>query len=120
MTVNGWQQGWVLPRAPQPITLSFTSNGLYRAGLIGGLALLPLLALLAFIPVRRPRRTDEAAPMPVAATTGDDERRGSGGRRGNITNPGVIVGGAALGLRYLLRNRERLCDAATVQSPPAV
>jgi arabinofuranan 3-O-arabinosyltransferase len=28
--------------------------------------------------------------------------------------PGVIVGGAALGLRYLLRNREKLCETVTV------
>ena len=27
---------------------------------------------------------------------------------------GVIVGGAALGLRYLLRRREKLCEAVTV------
>jgi arabinofuranan 3-O-arabinosyltransferase len=28
--------------------------------------------------------------------------------------PGVIVGGAALGLRYILRRREKLCEAVTV------
>jgi arabinofuranan 3-O-arabinosyltransferase len=28
--------------------------------------------------------------------------------------PGVIVGVAALGLRYLLRNREKLCETVTV------
>ena len=35
------------------VTLSFPSNATYRAGLVGGLALLPLLVLLAFLPVRR-------------------------------------------------------------------
>ena len=64
VTVNGWQQGWVLPPGTEgPVTLAFTSNALYRAGLIGGLALLPLLALLAFLPVRRrrPSRTRQRA-----------------------------------------------------------
>ena len=37
------------------VTLAFDSNALYRAGLVGGLALLPLLILLALLPVRRPR-----------------------------------------------------------------
>jgi arabinofuranan 3-O-arabinosyltransferase len=49
ITVNGWQQGWVVPaNASGPITLAFPSNTPYRLGLFGGLALLPLLALLAF------------------------------------------------------------------------
>jgi arabinofuranan 3-O-arabinosyltransferase len=28
--------------------------------------------------------------------------------------PGAVVGGAALGVRYLLRRREKLCEAVTV------
>ena len=48
VTVNGWQQGWVVPAGdPGNITLTFASNSLYRAGLALGLALLPLLAVLA-------------------------------------------------------------------------
>ena len=114
VTVNGWQQGWVLPPgAAGPVTLSFTSNALYRAGLIGGLALLPLLALLAFLPVRRPGRTDEAAwpwrPGPVTTSVAVVSAAAV------ISGiPGVVVGGAALGLRYLLRYREKLCGAVTV------
>ncbi len=114
VTVNGWQQGWVLPPGTAgPVTLSFTSNTLYRAGLIGGLALLPLLALLAFLPVRRPQFTDEA-PRPwhpghvatnVAVVATVSVISGI---------PGVIVGGAAFGLRYILRRREKLCEAVTV------
>ena len=114
VTVNGWQQGWVVPPGTAgPVTLSFTSNALYRAGLIGGLALLPLLALLAFLPVRRPRRADEPA------------RPWQPGRRATSVAvvaaavvisgiAGAAVGGAALGLRYLLRRREKLCEAVTV------
>ncbi|MEU9805707.1 alpha-(1-_3)-arabinofuranosyltransferase [Mycobacterium sp. NPDC050853] len=52
--VNGWQQGWLVPAGDGgPITLTFGLNTWYRMGLVGGLALLPLLALLAFLPVRR-------------------------------------------------------------------
>ncbi|MDT5221155.1 MAG: arabinofuranan 3-O-arabinosyltransferase, partial [Mycobacterium sp.] len=48
VTVNGWQQGWVVPAGdPGNITLTFASNSLYRVGLALGLALLPLLAVLA-------------------------------------------------------------------------
>ena len=56
VVVNGWQQGWVIPAGTDgTITLAFDSNALYRAGLVGGLALLPVLILLALLPVRRPR-----------------------------------------------------------------
>ncbi|RUP00991.1 MAG: DUF3367 domain-containing protein [Mycobacterium sp.] len=49
VAVNGWQQGWVVPAgAADTITLTFTSNAIYRAGLGVGLSLLPLLAVLAF------------------------------------------------------------------------
>lgn len=54
VTVNGWQQGWVVPPGTSgPIVLEFASNTAYRIGLFGGLALLPLLALLAWLPIRR-------------------------------------------------------------------
>jgi arabinofuranan 3-O-arabinosyltransferase len=114
LTVNGWQQGWVLPPgAAGPVTLSFTSNALYRAGLIGGLALLPLLALLAFLPVRRPRPAEEAARpwQPGRVTTSVAVVAAAAAISGI---PGVIVGGAAVGLRYVLRNREKLCETVTV------
>jgi arabinofuranan 3-O-arabinosyltransferase len=68
--VNGWQQGWVVPAdASGPITLAFPSNTPYRLGLFGGLALLPLLALLAFWR-RKPQPNGQPAtlwqPGPVA------------------------------------------------------
>lgn len=51
--VNGWQQGWVLPAGDGgKITLTFGLNTWYRAGLFGGLALLPILACLALLPAR--------------------------------------------------------------------
>ncbi len=113
VTVNGWQQGWVLPAGTGgTITLTFASNSLYRAGLGGGLALLPLLALLALLPARRPPRDDPPSRPwtlgPLAAT-------------GVLAAGAVIAGvagfavfGVALGVQCLLRNRQRLCDRLTV------
>ncbi|MDR3658888.1 MAG: alpha-(1-_3)-arabinofuranosyltransferase, partial [Mycobacterium sp.] len=60
VTVNGWQQGWVLPAGTAgTVTLTFALNTPYRIGLFGGLALLPLLALLALLPARRPAPDDD-------------------------------------------------------------
>ncbi|WP_216636174.1 DUF3367 domain-containing protein [Mycobacterium sp. IS-3022] len=114
ITVNGWQQGWVLPPGTSgPVTLSFPSNGPYRVGLIGGLALLPVLALLAFLPARR--RQPPLDPVPVwrphaiavAAAT-----LAVGAAISGLA--GVVVVGVALGVRRLLRDREKLCEATTV------
>jgi arabinofuranan 3-O-arabinosyltransferase len=112
VAVNGWQQGWVVPAGnPGTITLTFASNSLYRAGLAVGLALLPLLALLAFWRTRR-RRADDAPAHPWAP--------GAWAAVGVLAAAAVIAGvagavvaGAALGLRYALRHRERLHDRAT-------
>ena len=62
------------------VTLSFGSNAVYRAGIIGGLALLPILALLAFVPARRPPAgpTRRGRGSPDAVAVG---RRGRGRRR---------------------------------------
>ncbi|ULE35568.1 alpha-(1-_3)-arabinofuranosyltransferase [Mycobacterium sp. IDR2000157661] len=114
VTVNGWQQGWVIPPgAPGPVTLSFPSNTPYRAGLIGGLALLPLLGLLALLPVRRRRPADEPPavwrPGPV---TGGLAVLAVGAVISGVV--GAVVMGAALALRYWLRDREKRCEAVTV------
>jgi arabinofuranan 3-O-arabinosyltransferase len=112
--VNGWQQGWVLPPGTEgPVTLTFPSNAPYRAGLIGGLALLPVLALLAFVPARRRTEPNEPARVwrpgrwPTSAAV-----LAVGALISGVA--GVIVVGLAVGLRYLLRNRERLRDTVTV------
>ena len=115
VTVNGWQQGWMIPAgtAPGTVTLAFESNALYRTGLVGGLALLPLLVLLALLPVRRPQPPDEPArpwrPGPVATGLGV---LAVGAVISGVA--GVVVVGAAMGVRYLLRRRQKLCDAVTV------
>ncbi|MGE2725252.1 alpha-(1-_3)-arabinofuranosyltransferase domain-containing protein [Mycolicibacterium pulveris] len=114
VTVNGWQQGWVLPaQTSGTVTLTFASNTFYRAGLIGGLALLPVLALLALLPARR--RLEPVDPPRVwrpgrMATT--VAVLGVGAVVSGAA--GVVVVGAALLVRHVLRNREKLCDAVTV------
>ena len=112
LAVNGWQQAWVVPAGTSgTITLSFAPNSLYRVGLAGGLALLPLLALLAWWPQRR-RSTDPAAcpwtpglwaAVPVLAA-------------GAVIAgaAGVAVFGAALGLRWVLRTSPQRRDSATL------
>jgi len=112
LAVNGWQQGWVVPAGTSgTVTLSFAPNALYRIGLAGGLALLPLLAVLAWWPARR--RTDDPAAKPWAPglwavipilVVG-----------AVIAGPaGFVVFGAALGLRWALRTRSHRRDAVTL------
>jgi arabinofuranan 3-O-arabinosyltransferase len=113
IAVNGWQQGWLVPAGdPGTITLTFASNALYRVGLAVGLALLPLLAMLALWRRRGAHLDDDAAPpwspgawAAVAVLTAGTLIAGVAGA--------VMVGGA-LGLRYALRDRERLRDRVTV------
>ena len=113
VAVNGWQQGWVVPAGTSgTITLTFAPNSLYRAGLAGGLALLPLLALMAWWPQRRRPRDDPAArpwaPGPWAAVA----VLTAGAVIAGVV--GVLVFGAALGLRWALRDRPRRLDLVTV------
>ncbi|MFN6554525.1 alpha-(1-_3)-arabinofuranosyltransferase domain-containing protein [Mycolicibacterium septicum] len=114
VTINGWQQGWVVPAGPGgPVTLSFPSNQPYRIGLIAGLALLPVLALLALWPARRrnpdlePVRPWQPAPMLAGAAVLAVGTAISG-------LPGLLVAGGALGVRYALRDRDRWLDNLTV------
>jgi arabinofuranan 3-O-arabinosyltransferase len=114
VAVNGWQQGWVVPAGTSgTITLTFAPNSLYRAGLVGGLALLPLLALMTWWPVARPLRKDEPvpparpwAPGPWAAIA----VLTAGAVIAGVV--GVLVFGAALGMQWALRARPRRRDVA--------
>ncbi|SPM33335.1 integral membrane protein, partial [Mycobacterium rhizamassiliense] len=113
VAVNGWQQGWVVPAGdPGTITLTFTSNSLYRAGLAVGLALLPLLAVLALWRTRRAGPDDPPArpwtPGPWAAVP---VLAAAALIAGAV---GAVMAAGALGLRYALRHRERLRDRVTV------
>ena len=112
VAVNGWQQGWVVPAGTSGIvTLTFAPNALYRAGLGGGLALLPLLALMAWWPHRGRDRDDPAArpwvPGPWAAVA---VLAAAAVIAGVV---GVVVFGAAFGLQWALRDRPRRRDVAT-------
>ena len=113
VAVNGWQQGWVVPAGnPGTITLTFASNSLYRAGLAVGLALLPLLALLALWRTRVRGPCDAPArPWAPGAWAAVGVLAASAVIAGVA---GVVVTGALLGLRYALRHRERLRDSFTV------
>ncbi|MEU0497292.1 DUF3367 domain-containing protein [Mycobacterium sp. NPDC006124] len=114
VTVNGWQQGWVLPADTSGlVTLDFGSNSTYRIGLIGGLALLPVLLLLAFLPARRTREPDDGA------RTWQPGRLGAGAAVlavGYLVSgvAGLVVLGAAIGLRHLLQARPHLSDRLTL------
>ncbi len=114
VTVNGWQQGWVVPAGTSgPITLSFGSNAVYRAGLAGGLALLPMLALLALVPARRSRPpADPAQPWRPNAVAAGVAILAVGAVTAGVA--GVVVVGAAMSVRRALRNRPRRNDAVTV------
>jgi arabinofuranan 3-O-arabinosyltransferase len=114
VAVNGWQQGWVVPAGTSgAVTLTLAPNSLYRAGLAGGLALLPLLALMAWWrPVARKPREDAPArpwaPGPWAALA----VLTAGAVIAGVVGVGVF--GAALGLRWALRDHPRRRDVVTV------
>ncbi len=113
IVANGWQQGWVVPPGTSgTITLTFAPNSLYRAGLAGGLALLPLVALLAWFPRRR-RPPDDPAARPW--TPGSWSAVAVFAATAVITGlAGMVVFGAVLGLRWVLRHRPRRRDEVTL------
>jgi arabinofuranan 3-O-arabinosyltransferase len=113
VTVNGWQQGWVVPAGdPGNITLTFASNSLYRVGLALGLALLPLLAVLA---LWRRRGSSDDGPPALTWSPGLWAVVAVFGAGVLIAGlPGFLVIGATTGLRYALRDRQRLRDGLTV------
>jgi arabinofuranan 3-O-arabinosyltransferase len=105
VAVNGWQQGWVVPAGTEgTITLTFPSNQLYRAGLGGGLALLPLLVLLALVPPRpRPAAGQPARPWQPRAGVSAAAVLATGWVIAGLG--GAAVFAAALGVRYWLTRR---------------
>ena len=112
VAVNGWQQGWVVPAGTSgTITLTFASNSLYRLGLAGGLALLPLLALMTWWPQRLRPGDREARPWSPGPWSAAAMLAAGAVIAGAV---GVAVFGAVLGLRWVLRDRPRRRDVLTV------
>ncbi|OBJ48135.1 alpha-(1-_3)-arabinofuranosyltransferase family protein, partial [Mycobacterium sp. 1423905.2] len=108
VAVNGWQQGWVVPAGDAgTITLTFASNSVYRAGLAVGLALLPLLVVLALWRRRRPDESPPAQPWAPGPWVGL-VAVAAGAVIAGVA--GALVVGAAVGLRYALWHRELLSD----------
>jgi arabinofuranan 3-O-arabinosyltransferase len=95
-----------------PIILTFPSNAAYRVGLFGGLALLPILALLALLPVRRPRAGAPARPWQPGPVVVGAAALAAGTVISGV--PGAVVVAAAFGVRHLLRHRPRLQESVTV------
>ena len=113
VVVNGWQQGWVLPTGTSGVvTLTFPSNTLYRAGLFWGLALLPLLALLALLRPRREVDDEPARPWRLPTAAAAVAVLATGWLISGIA--GVAVFAGALALRYWLRDRPSLSDSVTL------
>ncbi|MGB5113435.1 MAG: alpha-(1-_3)-arabinofuranosyltransferase [Mycobacterium sp.] len=113
ITVNGWQQGWVVPAGTSgTLTLSFPSNLTYRIGLFGGLALLPLLALLALLPNRRRAIGEPVAPWTPAPLLTAAAALTAGAVISGVT--GLAVAAAAIGVRYLLSTWPRYAESVTV------
>lgn len=115
--VNGWQQGWVLPPGIQgTVTLSFPSNTAYRLAIGAGLALLPLLALLALLPSRR--RNPGPNPQPWAPrVTAVAAVLGAGALIGGAA--GAAVSATALAVRLALRHRQGISDRITLAATSA-
>jgi arabinofuranan 3-O-arabinosyltransferase len=104
ITVNGWQQGWIVPAGTSgTLTLSFPSNLAYRIGLFGGLALLPLLALLALLPIRRKVAGEPVQPWVPAPWLTGAAALAVGALISGV--PGIAVVAAAIGVRYVLAGR---------------
>ncbi|WP_299564653.1 DUF3367 domain-containing protein [uncultured Mycolicibacterium sp.] len=112
VTVNGWQQGWVVPPGMSgPVTLTFGLNVPYRIGLFGGLALLPVLFALACRPARRRPAPMPGPPWRPPAPVAAAAVVGVGAAVAGIV--GALVVAAAVGLRFGLRTRPVLAEAVT-------
>jgi arabinofuranan 3-O-arabinosyltransferase len=113
LAANGWQQAWLVPPGTAgTITLTFAPNSLYRVGLAGGLALLPLLALLAWWPQRRRPPDDPAARPWAPGLWAAIPVLAAGGVIAGAA--GIAVFGAALGVRWVLRTRPDRRDTVTL------
>jgi arabinofuranan 3-O-arabinosyltransferase len=113
--LDGWQQGWVVPAGLSgQVVIDFAPEAPYRAGIIGGAALLVFVALLAVLPSRR-----RAVSAPVASRMGVVLPLAVGGVALIITGgllgaAIVVVAVAVVALRWA-----GAYDAARGAQPPA-
>ncbi|SCX01264.1 Alpha-(1-_3)-arabinofuranosyltransferase [Corynebacterium jeikeium] len=103
ITVNGWQQGWIVPEGKSGlVTIHFEGTKLYRAWLaIGLLAALVLVGLCIFV-VRRTRRMPALPEAMAANTTQATERTPRSRRFRRVILVGKAITGAAAFLALLL------------------
>lgn len=105
VTVDGWQQGYLLPEGPGgTVRLDFGPATAYRLALGGGAAAVLLLALMCLLPARPARepagwghRTSAAAGRAAAVTVAAVTL--------GMALIGGVVGVAALGLLWLVGRR---------------
>jgi arabinofuranan 3-O-arabinosyltransferase len=65
VSVDGWQQGYVLPAGPAgTIELDFSPGGTYRFALLGGAAAIVAVGVLAALPVRPERQRSDSLRAP--------------------------------------------------------
>ncbi|MBB5962027.1 alpha-(1-_3)-arabinofuranosyltransferase [Planomonospora venezuelensis] len=66
--LDGWRQAWEVPAVTGLVTLRYEPDSMYRAALLGGLALVLLVAAAACVPARRTaRRPAGTAPAAIRA-----------------------------------------------------
>jgi arabinofuranan 3-O-arabinosyltransferase len=99
VTVDGWQQGFVVPAgAGGTVTVRFAPDRIYRAGLLAGLLAAGLLVLLAGLDLalgRRSRRPARAVPVQEAPAS---VRSRPGRRRHVPPRPVLALVGVLLGV----------------------
>ncbi len=105
VTVDGWQQGYVLPEGPTgTVQLDFGPATAYRIALAGGAGAVLLLALMCVLPAR-PTRVAAGSRRRSAASAS----RAAAGGVAAVTLGMAIIGGvfgvAALGLLWLVGRR---------------
>ena len=102
ITVNGWQQGWIVPEGKSGlVTIHFEGTKLYRTWLaIGLVAALVLVGLCVFV-VRRTRRMP-ALPERAAAVAANETQATEHTPRSKPFRRAILAGKAITGLATFL------------------
>lgn len=104
VVLNGWQQGWFVRSAADPVVASYAPDGIYRLGLGGGLV--ALLALVASVWLRRRRPDRDGAPLAAGSMSWGLALVVAVGSSALVAGwSGVLVAGVVWVLATLLDNR---------------